>query len=120
MKEIRQDLINSLYCYDLLNKIETDNDKLSKVLNEIIENIDEIDNIITESLYNYTIERLSFLDRAIIRVATYELKYTDLASAIIIDEAVNFSKMLTDLDDEKQHKFNNKVLDTINKNIRGE
>ena len=119
MKELRQDLINSLYCYDLLNKIETNNEEVEKILNDIIEKIEEIDSLIANSLYNYTIDRLSFLDRAIIRLATYELKYTDLAAAIIIDEAVNYSKILTDLDDEKQHKFNKKVLETLNKNIRG-
>jgi len=115
MKKIREDLVNSLYQYDLLKRIEEENE----VLKDIILNLDEIDDIINDNLYNYHLSRLSFLDRAIIRVATYELRFTETPAAIIIDEAVNITKKYTDLDDEKQHKFNNKVLDNINKSLRG-
>lgn len=120
LKNFRNELINYLYQYDLMagqNVVE--DEEFQTTYDEIIENIDEIDDIITSNLFNYQLERLSFVDRAIIRLATYELKYTELPSAIIINEAINLTKQYSDLDDEKQHKFNNKLLDNINKDLRG-
>lgn len=120
LKNYRNELINYLYQYDLMsgNNVVED-EEFQATYDEIIENIDEIDDIITSNLFNYQLERLSFVDRAIIRLATYELKFTELPSAIIINEAINLTKQFSDLDDEKQHKFNNKLLDNINKDLRG-
>lgn len=121
LKELRETVINYLYQIDLLqsNEIDIEEEDVKNIIDIILENINDIDDIISASLFNYQIERLSYIDRAIIRFATYELKYTENPSAIVINEAVNISKKYTDLDDEKQHKFNNKVLDTINKTLRG-
>lgn len=121
LKELRETVINYLYQIDLLqsNEIDIEEEEVKNIIDIILENINDIDDIISASLFNYQIERLSYIDRAIIRFATYELKYTENPSAIVINEAVNISKKYTDLDDEKQHKFNNKVLDTINKTLRG-
>lgn len=115
MKEQRENLVIGLYQFDLLNAC----DEADDLLLGIIGKLSLIDEIIEENLFNYTIDRLSFVDRAIIRLATYELKFTDTASPIIIDEAIKLTKKYSDLDDEKQHKFNNKVLDSIAKNLRG-
>lgn len=115
IKELREDIIIGLYQYDLL----TENNQENSYLNEIIEKLDEIDEIIESNLFNYSLYRLSYLDRAIVRLATYELKYTNTHEAIIIDVAIEFTKKYTDLDDEKQHKFNNKLLDNIRKDLRG-
>lgn len=111
----RKTILNELYQYDLVNTKEDFSENTLKIIAEL----DEIDEIISESLFNFTIERLAFIDRAIIRMATYELKYTDTPEAIIINEAVLLTKEFSDLDDEKQHKFNNSVIDSINKQVRG-
>lgn len=124
MKNARVNLMNLLYQYDLYNSDEINFDpefetkKDNEIYNDIISKIPSIDNVIEENLYNYSLSRLSFLDRAIIRLATYEMMYTDLPIPIIINEAINLSKEYTNLDDMKQHKFNNSVLDKISKNIK--
>ncbi|HHW79619.1 MAG TPA: transcription antitermination protein NusB [Acholeplasmataceae bacterium] len=117
----REEIINYLYQYDLLNKTEItiEDEEVLEIFNHIIEEINDIDDVIVNTLFNYTIERLSFVDRAIIRLATYELKYTEIPAAIIINEAIEITKKISDLDDGKQHKFTNKLLDNINKNVRG-
>lgn len=111
----REIILNELYQYDLVEILGDFNATTIKIINLL----DELDDIISNTLFNYTIDRLSYVDRAIIRLATYELKETNTASAIIINEAVNLSKKYSDLDDEKQHKFNNSVIDNINKFLRG-
>lgn len=121
LENIRNEVINYLYQLDLLNttELEIENDETLKVVNFIKTELNEIDDIISQTLFNYTIERLSYVDRAIIRLAVFELKFTNLAEAIIINEAIEFTKKLSDLDDERQHKFTNKLLDNISKKVRG-
>lgn len=111
----RELVMNELYQYDLIETLG----EFDELTITIINQLDELDDIISNTLFNYTIDRLSYIDRAIIRLATYELKETETASAIIIDEAVKLSKKYSDLDDERQHKFNNSVIDNINKFLRG-
>lgn len=121
LKKTREELINYLYQMDLLGNKELNIEDLETytIYSHIVLNIEEIDSIISNNLYNYDISRLSYVDRAIIRLATYELKFSNTPAAIIINEAINITKKISDLDDEKQHKFNNKVLDNINKSLRG-
>ena len=76
-------------------------------------NLDRIDEAIVKCLKNYTIERLSYVDRAIIRLAVYEMLETKMPASIIIDEAIEITKEYSNLDDESQSKFTNRLLDDI-------
>lgn len=52
-----------------------------------------IDVLLSEHLSGWTLQRLGFLERAILRVAAYELlKETDTPVAVVVDEAVNLAK----------------------------
>lgn len=121
----RIELMQALYQYDLYqsDKLEFnaifENEDNTLTYNEIVEQIRKIDQIIETHLYEYSLYRLAFLDRAIIRLAVYELISSDLAKQIIIDEAIELTKIYSNLDDGKQHRFTNKVLDNIAKTIRG-
>mgnify|MGYP003298049433 CR=1 FL=1 len=86
----------------------------------IVNNLEEIDSTISGGLQNYTIDRLSYVDRAIIRLATYEMLKTDLAKQIAINEALEITKEYSNLDDGMQVKFNNRLLDNISKGIPNE
>ena len=55
-------------------------------------NLVKIDEVISKNLKNWTIERLSYVDRAIIRLAVYELMETNTPASIIIDEAIEITK----------------------------
>lgn len=124
-RAVRIEVMEILYQYDLYHSEKIafiprfELEQSEPLFNDILEHLNDIDEIIENNLYNYSLYRLSFLDRAIIRLATYELKYTDLAKQIIINEAVELTKIYTNLDDQKQHKFNNKVIDQISKAIKG-
>lgn len=119
--------IKVLYNYDLLkdlNKaIETVNNENiinefgMDLINNVLANLDKIDEIIKNNLVDYTINRLSYVDRAIIRVATYEM-INGLAPAIAINEALEITKIYTNLDDNKAKSFNNRLLDKISKSLK--
>lgn len=81
--------------------------------------IASVDEIISKSLVKYTIDRLSFVDRAIIRIATAEMLIGETPRNIIIDEALELTKELTNIENDQQVKFNNRLLDNIAREIYG-
>lgn len=123
--ELRIELMNQLYQYDLYQSEKLpfipsfEDENVQTIYQEMMSVIKDIDEIIEKHLFDYSLHRLNFVDRAIIRLATFELKYTDIEKQIIINEAVELTKTYSNLDDEKQHKFTNRLLDNIAKTIKG-
>ena len=88
-----------------------------KLLEFINDNLEKIDNLISSTLVNYTIERLNTVDKAIIRLAVAEMLEGKLDKKIIIDEALEMTKLYSDTGDHKAVSFNNRLLDNISKKI---
>jgi len=77
---------------------------------------DEIDVIITGHLENWTLDRLSTIDRNILRFATCELQYfLDIPLNVTINEAIEVAKKFSL---EESATFINGVLDKIARNTR--
>lgn len=92
-------------------------DDVRKILVNVQTNLEKIDTIISNNLVNYTISRLNLVDKEIIRIATMELLENTIAKEIIINEALEITKLFSDQGDHKAVSFNNKLLDNISKNI---
>jgi len=80
--------------------------------NGVLEHLETIDNEIKAHLKDWDFERLDHVDKSILRLGTYELLYTDLDRAVIINEAVELAK---ELGSDQSPKFVNGVLDAIEK-----
>lgn len=117
----RRCAIEKLYSLEFNEPLNYDGvDEFAKeLIDGVISNKEKIDEIISNCLFNYTIKRLNVVDLEIIRVATFELLEKKIASAIIINEAIELTKIYTNLDDDKAKAFNNKLLDNISKYIDG-
>lgn len=115
----RSKAVEKIYAYDMTGEMDFNeaDDYAVELINGVINMKDEIDEIISKNLFNYTIKRLNLVDLAIIRVATYELLQKILDKKVIINEAINLTKIYTNLDDDKAKAFNNKLLDNIAKDI---
>ncbi len=87
-----------------------ENEFVTDSVKSIIENQKEIDNIANKYLNGWTIDRLSMVDHAIISLAIYELKYTDVPDIVCINEAIELSKIYSD---EKVTKMINGMLDSF-------
>jgi len=81
--------------------------------NEIKDKYQELDEIISSNLVNWTIDRLNYVDLAIIRFATYEMLYVKTPPQVAINEALEITKIYSNLDDDLAKKFNNRVLENI-------
>lgn len=100
------------------NKVAYDETFSLKLYQGVLDNLPKIDRMIAICLEKYPIERLSYVDRNLIRIGTYELMFTDTPVAIIINEIVNLSKEYTQIDNFESSKFNNALLDNISKRAR--
>ena len=90
--------------------LEIDNEFVKDTVYGVITYQNEIDKLINKYLNNWTIDRLGYTDQAILRLATYELMYTDTPSVVAINEAILLSKQYSD-DDVR--KMINATLDKI-------
>lgn len=88
-----------------------------KIVNGVRDNLYSIDKLISICLKNYTIDRLSYVDRNLIRIGTFELKYTDTPKNVIINEIVNLSHEYSEIENYETSKFNNSLLERISKRI---
>lgn len=90
--------------------LEIDNDFVKDAVYGVITNQDNIDNMINKYMNNWTINRLGYTDQAILRLATYELLYTETPEIVVINEAIDLAK---DYSDDDVKKMINGVLDKI-------
>lgn len=89
---------------------------LNELLRGTIEHIDTIDNILNTNLVGkYTFNIIDNLIKIILRLAVYELKYTETDTKVIINEYVDIS---AEYFDTKVVSFVNATLDNLSKNIR--
>lgn len=87
-------------------------DFVFKVIKNFEAHSEEIDSKIKDQLKNWKIERLSFTDKNILRLAVTEMLYLNLNPKIAINEAVELSKKYSNLE---SGAFINGVLDCIAK-----
>ena len=88
-----------------------ENSYVLDTLNGILAKKDEIDASIENNLKDWKLERLSKMDRQILRIATYEILFSDIPYKVSINEAVELSKIYSEKDES--YKFINGVLKGI-------
>lgn len=130
--QARTAVVGLLYAYDL------GNDNIAKFSDEILEedkirnkqrefsnrlfngtimNLDVIDGEVQRHLKDWDYKSIGKVEKAILRLATYELIIENTDKRIIINEAIELAKELAD---EKAPRFINAVLDSLGKEIEEE
>ena len=108
-----EDVLNYSWISDEEKETLTQEDLIfpSLLIQGAIEHIDEIDEKIKPKLEHWDFSRLSFLDKANIRLGTYSLLYQkDTPPTIIINEAVRIAQ---EYSTDDAYKFVNAILDSI-------
>jgi transcription antitermination protein NusB len=83
----------------------------------VTERLPELDRLIGEHAQDWTVARMAVIDRAILRVACYELLYLeDVPAAATIDEAVTTAK---ETSTEESGGFVNGILGRIARDLAG-
>jgi|SRR5690625_439903 len=110
----REEAFKYLFQYNMNDDINV-NEKMNYYTKSLIQGVskhlDEIDELISSHLENWTLDRIALVEKTILRIATYELKFTeDIPIAVAINEAVELGHKYGD---EKSSKFINGVLSKI-------
>ncbi|WP_410974139.1 N utilization substance protein NusB [Bacillus cereus] len=94
-----------------LNEGEETNEFLESLVVGFVENKEAIDEAIRQNLKKWKLERISIVDRSILRVAVYEMKYMEeIPHNVTINEAIEIAKTFGD---EESRRFINGVLSNI-------
>lgn len=88
-------------------------DEIINTFLDIKEKYKELDQIIENNLVNWSIDRLNYVDLAIVRFSVYEMKYLNTPYKVAINEALEITKTYSNLDDDLAKKFNNRLLENI-------
>ena len=78
------------------------------------ENVAVSDPLIGEQAEHWRLSRMAVLDRLILRLAAYELLYTDTPPPVVINEAIELAKKFST---EDSARFINGVLDAIRRRV---
>ncbi len=107
-KEIEYEL-EDVIAKNVLN-IKKDLSFVRDLVMGVIEHNEELVSIANQSLNNWSISRLGVTDGAILKIAIYELLYTDTPYKVCMDEAIELAKCFSD---EPVVGMINGVLDKI-------
>ena len=89
---------------------------IKEVMKSVVDHKEEIDEIIKNSLINWTIDRDSKVNLTIVRLAIAEMLYiNDVPEVVAINEAIELTKKYSD---DKSVSFVNGALDKAFKNIK--
>ncbi len=122
--ELREVIITVLYQINLFDEaklsydkndfikeqLEVENEFVNSCIDGVIEHREEITKLANRYLKDWSLDRLSKVDQAILALGIYELMYTDTPSVVAINEAIELSKKYSD---EAVTKMINGVLDKV-------
>ena len=126
--QVRETIVGILYASDIgnegIDKFVDDLFEEKKIRNNQLEfakelysgvktNLDSVDEVINGYLKEWSLEEIGNIERAILRLATYEILHSNLDDAVVINEAIELAKKLCN---DTSPKFINGVLDAIMKN----
>jgi N utilization substance protein B len=104
-----------ILAFDWLDKKYDDAtiDFASRLVQGTINDLQKIDDHIKRQLEHWDLDRVSYVDRAILRFSTYSLfSQDDVPDTVIINEAIDIAKIFGSDD---SYRFVNGVLDGIRK-----
>jgi len=95
---------------------ESNDPYLIKLVNGVVDHMEEINEIISNHLEKWTLERLANVDRNLLRLAVYELIYCqdDVPANVVMDEAIEIAKIYGD---DQSSKFINGVLSKVKNSL---
>lgn len=95
--------------------LEKEYDYIVNTINGVIDKLKKIDAVINKYSINWPVEQLTVIDRNVLRIGIYELKFsTDVPAKVAINEAIEVAKTYGG---QSSGKFVNGVLGAIYNDI---
>lgn len=90
--------------------VEVENEFVKQIVYGCVTYKNQIDDLANKYMNDWSIDRIDKTGAAILRMAIYELMYTDTPEVVVINEAIELSKKYSD---DSVRKIINAVLDKI-------
>ena len=120
MVEPRDLAVQALYEADQRDDSERDDDlppKAARLVAGVLKHVKELDDEIDDASEHWRVQRMPVVDRAILRLGLYELRYeVDTPAAVVVAEAVRLAKLFST---ERSGAFVNGVLAALAEKERG-
>lgn len=88
------------------------------IVQGVSEHLAQVDDLIEKHSHHWRIERMSRVDRNVLRLAVYELRFcSDVPRKVVLNEAIELAKRYGS---EESGAFVNGVLDKISFHLNGE
>ena len=122
--ELREKCMIILYQYEIMNKtefksdidsiinnnLEIENDFVKEIVYGVVTHINELDELANKHMKDWTLDRIDKTGAQILRMAIYEIKYTDTPEIVVVNEAIELAKKYSD---DNVRKIINAVLDKL-------
>ena len=129
----REVALQALYARDLGRSSESADESLTQVeahfempggarafAEELVRGVetlgDEIDKLVGDHASNWRMDRMAAVDRNVLRLATWELGWTQTPTAVVLDEAVELARRFGS---DSSPAFVNGILDAVARSLRG-
>ncbi|MBV7507417.1 transcription antitermination factor NusB [Bacillus sp. sid0103] len=95
---------------------EAGDDYLTSLVLGVVEQKAEIDRLISGNLEKWSLDRLATVDRNLLRIAAYEMKFfrNEVPENVVLDEAIEIAKIYGD---DQSSKFINGVLSKLKQTL---
>jgi N utilization substance protein B len=113
VEEAIEAYFDTLYSEESRTKPQRD-EFLDGLVRGAVEHVEELDRRITQHAEHWRIERMPSVDRNILRLAVYEMLYSDTPAAVVIDEALELARRYSN---EESVQFVNGVLDAVHRDV---
>ena len=120
--ELREKIMIILYQIEILKKysasydveeiikdnLEVNNEFVREIVYGVTTHVSDLDKMANKYMQDWTIERIDKTGASILRMALYELFYTDTPDIVVINEAIELAKKYSD---DAVRKIINAILD---------
>ncbi len=131
-RRARETVLEALYCYEIrddascideifeycreIHKLDDEAAEFARnLLGKTVENLNDLDSKIAAHVKNWDLDRLTTIDKNILRLGLTELFYfPDIPKKVSIDEAIELAKTYGTAESSR---FVNGVLDALNKDL---
>ncbi len=100
-------LENNRYFFQVITRLEKN--FILKIVQKVLDEMDEIDRLLSENLIGWKLKRMMSIDRTLLRMGVAE-SYFNTQKAILIDDVVRIAKKYGG---EDSYKIINAILDRV-------
>ncbi len=115
-RDIRIQTLQALYQMEFQKEPKSKSQEVSHMVQAVLLHKEKIDRLLEEHSQNWKLSRMALLDLNILRIAIYEMMFSDTTDSpkIFINEAIEIAKTYSST---HSYQFINGILDAISKKV---